>query len=70
LIAGENELSDSATRGVTWLFERQNSDRRWEIPSSPALVSQPLLSSLPRTFYFPLMALGRFRRRMDEQAAH
>jgi squalene-hopene/tetraprenyl-beta-curcumene cyclase len=72
LIAGENELSDSATRGVTWLFERQNSDGRWEDTefTGTGFPNHFYLRYHMYAFYFPLMALGRFRRRMGERAVH
>ena len=71
LTAGEDEISDSALRGVAWLLERQNSDGRWEDTEFTG-------TGFPKHFYlryhmyahyFPLMALGRFRRRMAERAS-
>ncbi|HEY1851878.1 MAG TPA: squalene--hopene cyclase [Candidatus Binataceae bacterium] len=71
LIAGEDNLSDSATRGVAWLIEGQNSDGRWEDTefTGTGFPNHFYLRYHMYAHYFPLMALGRFRRRMAEQAA-
>jgi squalene-hopene/tetraprenyl-beta-curcumene cyclase len=54
------------------LFERQNSDGRWEDTefTGTGFPNHFYLRYHMYAFYFPLMALGRFRRRMAERAAH
>jgi squalene-hopene/tetraprenyl-beta-curcumene cyclase len=71
LIAGEDQLGDSAMRGVAWLFEYQNSDGRWEDTefTGTGFPNHFYLRYHMYAHYFPLMALGRFRRRMAERAA-
>ncbi len=72
LIAGEDEISDSAMRGVAWLLERQNSDGRWEDNefTGTGFPNHFYLRYHMYAHYFPLMALGRFRRRLAERASH
>jgi squalene-hopene/tetraprenyl-beta-curcumene cyclase len=72
LIAGENEISDSAMRGVAWLLEQQNSDGRWEDNefTGTGFPNHFYLRYHMYAHYFPLMALGRFRRRIAERASH
>jgi squalene-hopene/tetraprenyl-beta-curcumene cyclase len=72
LTAGEDEISDSALRGVGWLLERQNSDGRWEDNefTGTGFPNHFYLRYHMYAHYFPLMALGRFRRRMAERASH
>ncbi len=69
LLAGEDEISDSVTRGVDWLLERQNETGAWDETESTG-------TGFPNHFYlryhlyahyFPLMALGRFRTRLSER---
>jgi squalene-hopene/tetraprenyl-beta-curcumene cyclase len=71
LVAGEEEPSESAMLGVAWLTERQDENGRWEDTEFTA-------TGFPNHFYlryhmyahyFPLMALGRFRRRMFQLAS-
>jgi squalene-hopene/tetraprenyl-beta-curcumene cyclase len=68
LLAGDDELSEGVMRGVSWLLERQNEDGRW-------VDTQFTGTGFPNHFYlryhmyahyFPLMALGRYRRRVGE----
>jgi squalene-hopene/tetraprenyl-beta-curcumene cyclase len=72
LIAGESGISEHAMRGVQWLSERQNDEGAWDERESTG-------NGFPNHFYlryhmyahyFPLMALGRFRRRLAETASH
>jgi squalene-hopene/tetraprenyl-beta-curcumene cyclase len=72
LIAGDNEISDSAMRGVAWLLERQNSEGRWEDTefTGTGFPNHFYLRYHMYAHYFPLMALGRFRRRVAAQASH
>jgi squalene-hopene/tetraprenyl-beta-curcumene cyclase len=71
LIAGEDEISDHAMRSVAWLVEGQNSDGRWEDVefTGTGFPNHFYLRYHMYAHYFPLMALGRFRRRMAERAA-
>jgi squalene-hopene/tetraprenyl-beta-curcumene cyclase len=71
LLAGEDSLSDSAMRGVAWLAERQNDDGRWEDIefTGTGFPNHFYLRYHMYAHYFPLMALGRFRRRLLERAA-
>jgi squalene-hopene/tetraprenyl-beta-curcumene cyclase len=71
LIAGENELSDSVMRGVSWLLERQSDNGGWDEPefTGTGFPNHFYLSYHMYAHYFPLMALGRFRRRMAERAS-
>lgn len=70
LVAGENELSDNAMRGVNWLLERQTAAGGWEEKefTGTGFPNHFYLSYHMYAHYFPLMALGRFRRRMAELA--
>jgi squalene-hopene/tetraprenyl-beta-curcumene cyclase len=72
LLAGEDEVSDSVMRGVTWLFEHQNSDGRWGDTefTGTGFPNHFYLRYHMYAHYFPLMALGRLRHRMAERAAH
>jgi squalene-hopene/tetraprenyl-beta-curcumene cyclase len=72
LIAGVDEISDSAMRGVAWLLEQQNSDGRWEDTefTGTGFPNHFYLRYHMYAHYFPLMALGRFRQRMGERASH
>ncbi len=71
LLAGEDGISEQLIRGVQWLAERQNEEGAWDEIESTG-------NGFPNHFYlryhlyahyFPLMALGRFRRRLAETAA-
>ncbi len=64
LLAGEDRVSEHATRGARWLLERQTEVGDWEEVASTG-------TGFPNHFYlrydlyrryFPLMALGRLRR--------
>jgi len=70
LIAGEESISENAMRGAQWLSERQNDEGAWDERESTG-------NGFPNHFYlryhmyahyFPLMALGRFRKRLAETA--
>jgi squalene-hopene/tetraprenyl-beta-curcumene cyclase len=72
LVAGESGISENAMRGAQWLSERQNDDGTWDERESTG-------NGFPNHFYlryhmyplyFPLMALGRFRKRLAETAPH
>jgi squalene-hopene/tetraprenyl-beta-curcumene cyclase len=72
LIAGEDGISAHLTRGMQWLLERQRESGDWE-------ESEFTGTGFPNHFYlryhlyahyFPLMALGRLRKRMTELAVH
>jgi squalene-hopene/tetraprenyl-beta-curcumene cyclase len=70
LLAGEQEISDSVMKGVSWLLDRQNGDGRWEDIefTGTGFPNHFYLRYHMYAHYFPLMALGRFRRRMLESA--
>lgn len=72
LLAAEDQLSESVMRGVSWLFDHQNSAGRWEDVefTGTGFPNHFYLRYHMYAHYFPLMALGRFRRRLAEQAAH
>lgn len=68
LIAGEDSVSEHVMRGAQWLSERQNEDGTWDEVESTG-------NGFPNHFYlryhmyplyFPLMALGRFRKRLAD----
>jgi squalene-hopene/tetraprenyl-beta-curcumene cyclase len=71
LVAGEKELSESAMRGVNWLVEHQTDAGGWEERefTGTGFPNHFYLRYHLYAHYFPLMALGRFRRRMTELAA-
>jgi squalene-hopene/tetraprenyl-beta-curcumene cyclase len=71
LIAGEAGLSEHAMRGAQWLSEQQNDDGAWtELESTGnGFPNHFYLRYHLYAHYFPLMALGRFRRRLVETAA-
>ena len=58
-------------RSVAWLVEGQNSDGRWEDVefTGTGFPNHFYLRYHMYAHYFPLMALGRFRRQMAERAA-
>jgi len=66
VLAGEHELSESVTRGVAWLTQRQNDDGRWRDDefTGTGFPNHRYLRYHMYAHYFPLMALGRFRRRI------
>jgi squalene-hopene/tetraprenyl-beta-curcumene cyclase len=68
LLAGENGLSDNIMRGVTWLFERQGEEGRWEDLefTGTGFPNHFYLRYHMYAHYFPLMALGRLRARLDQ----
>ena len=71
LLAGEDEISDNVTRGVDWLLERQNEDGRVgrDGITGTGFPNHFYLRYHLYAHYFPLMALGRFRRRISEKSA-
>ncbi|HKV54434.1 MAG TPA: squalene--hopene cyclase [Candidatus Binataceae bacterium] len=70
LLAGETELSEHVMRGVSWLLERQDQDGRWEDLefTGTGFPNHFYLRYHMYAHYFPLMALGRFRRRLGERS--
>jgi squalene-hopene/tetraprenyl-beta-curcumene cyclase len=66
LLAGEDELSENAMRGVAWLEEQQDDDGRWEDSefTGTGFPNHLYLRYHMYAHYFPLMALGRFRKRV------
>jgi squalene-hopene/tetraprenyl-beta-curcumene cyclase len=71
LLAGENQLSESVMRGAAWLLERQDEEGRWEDLefTGTGFPNHFYLRYHMYAHYFPLMALGRLRRRMAELAS-
>jgi squalene-hopene/tetraprenyl-beta-curcumene cyclase len=71
LIAGEDEISESVRRSTEWLLEQQNGEGRWEDAefTGTGFPNHFYLRYHMYAHYFPLMALGRLRRRMAERAA-
>lgn len=71
LLAAEDDPSDSVMRGVTWLLERQDAAGRWTDAdfTGTGFPNHFYLRYQMYAHYFPLMALGRFRRRLAERAA-
>ena len=65
LLAGDHELSENEARGVAWLEERQN-DGRWVDSefTGTGFPNHLYLRYHMYAHYFPLMALGRFRKRI------
>jgi squalene-hopene/tetraprenyl-beta-curcumene cyclase len=70
LLAAEDEITDGVTRGVAWLTERQNAEGRWVDGefTGTGFPNHFYLRYHMYAHYFPLMALGRYRRRIAEQA--
>ncbi len=66
LLAGEDELSENARRGVRWLLERQNEAGAWNETefTGTGFPNHFYLRYHLYPHYFPLMALGRFRTRL------
>ncbi|MGH7864766.1 MAG: squalene--hopene cyclase, partial [Candidatus Binataceae bacterium] len=71
LIAGEDAISESVMRGVAWLTERLNHDGHWDEPefTGNGFPNHFYLRYELYSHYFPLMALGRFRRRLADRAS-
>jgi len=71
LLAGEEALSESVMRGIGWLLERQDANGRWEDTefTGTGFPNHFYLRYHLYAHYFPLMALGRFRRRATQLAA-
>jgi squalene-hopene/tetraprenyl-beta-curcumene cyclase len=72
LLAAEVELSDNVVSGVSWLLERQDEAGRWtDIEfTGTGFPNHFYLRYHMYAHYFPLMALGRFRRRLKEHILH
>ncbi len=70
LLAGENGLSEHVMRGVRWLVERQNEGGAWDELefTGGGFPNHFYLRYYMYAHYFPLMALGRFRKRLRETA--
>src|SRR5579885_465823 len=70
LLAGEDGISESLMRGVQWLSERQNDSGAWDENefTGTGFPGHFYLRYWLYAHYFPLMALGRFRRRLAEAA--
>ncbi len=68
LLAGEDGLSDHVMRGAAWLFAEQNREGRWEDLefTGTGFPNHFYLRYHMYAHYFPLMALGRLRRRMAQ----
>jgi len=71
LLAGEDGISESVMRGVEWLLERQNESGSWEELefTGTGFPNHFYLRYHMYAHYFPLMALGRLRRRLTKGAA-
>ena len=71
LVAGEDAISESVMRGAQWLTERQNDAGGWDESESTGngFPNHFYLRYFMYAHYFPLMALGRMRKRMAA-AAH
>ena len=71
LLAGEDELSESVKRGVKWLLERQTGSGSWDELefTGTGFPNHIYLRYHMYAHYFPLMALGRLRRRLAVGAA-
>jgi squalene-hopene/tetraprenyl-beta-curcumene cyclase len=67
VLAGEDDLSESVMSGVAWLEQRQNDNGRWEDSEFTAtgFPNHLYLRYHMYAHYFPLMALGRLRKRID-----
>jgi len=71
LLAGEEGVSEQVMRGVQWLAERQNDAGAWDETefTGTGFPGHFYLRYWLYSHYFPLMALGRFRRRLKESDA-
>ncbi|MGC1341974.1 MAG: squalene--hopene cyclase [Candidatus Binataceae bacterium] len=72
LVAGEAAISESAMRGAQWLTERQNDAGGWDESESTGngFPNHFYLRYFMYAHYFPLMALGRLRKRLAAAAGH
>jgi len=70
LLAAEDEISNHAMRGVSWLFDNQNEAGRWVDNefTGTGFPNHFYLRYHMYAHYFPLMALGRFRSRLAGRA--
>jgi squalene-hopene/tetraprenyl-beta-curcumene cyclase len=70
LLAGEDEISESAVRGAQWLLERADETGLWEEAefTGTGFPNHFYLHYAGYARYFPLMALGRLRRRLAPRA--
>jgi squalene-hopene/tetraprenyl-beta-curcumene cyclase len=66
LVAGEDEVSESAVRGAHWLLEHADENGLWEEAefTGTGFPNHFYLNYAGYARYFPLMALGRLRRRL------
>jgi squalene-hopene/tetraprenyl-beta-curcumene cyclase len=71
LLAGEDQISDNVMGGIGWLSERQVEAGDWDEAefTGTGFPNHFYLRYQMYRHYFPLMALGRFRRRVAELAA-
>jgi squalene-hopene/tetraprenyl-beta-curcumene cyclase len=72
LLAGEDAIGPHLMRGLQWLLERQRETGDWEETefTGTGFPNHFYLRYHLYAHYFPLMALGRLRKRMTELAAH
>jgi len=70
LAAGEDEVGDAARRGAAWLMDRQNENGGWDETefTGTGFPNHFYLRYHLYCHYFPLMALGRLRRRLQDHA--
>lgn len=70
LAAGEDDVSEQARRGAEWLLERQNESGSWDETefTGTGFPNHFYLRYHLYCHYFPLMALGRVRRRLHDRA--
>jgi len=70
LLAGEEAVSEHVMRGVAWLSERQNSFGDWDETefTGTGFPNHFYLRYHMYRHYFPLMALGRFRSRLNDMS--
>jgi squalene-hopene/tetraprenyl-beta-curcumene cyclase len=68
LLAGEEPVSDSVMRGAAWLLEHQNQPGHWDETefTGTGFPNHFYLRYHMYAHYFPLMALGRLRRRLEQ----
>ncbi len=71
LLAGEEEISEAARRGASWLIERQNANGSWDETefTGTGFPNHFYLRYHLYCHYFPLMALGRLRQRIRSTTA-
>jgi squalene-hopene/tetraprenyl-beta-curcumene cyclase len=71
LLAGEDEVSPAVTRGVQWLIDHQRESGDWEDTefTGTGFPNHFYLRYHMYAHYFPLMALGRLRKRLAELAS-